>query len=56
MSKDDIQKMKIAVIAGAAEALNYKESHPREGDEKAIQHVTRKMRDIIRKIEKEEYE
>jgi len=56
MTRDDTQKMKIAVIAGAAEALNYKEEHPKEGNDAAIQHVTRKMREIIKKIENEEYE
>ena len=48
--------MKIAVIAGAAEAIDYKEKHPRESNDRAIQHVTKKVREIIRKIDKEEYE
>jgi hypothetical protein len=56
MAKDQTQQMKIAVIAGAAEALDYREKHPKEGNDQAIQHVTKKMREIIKKIEKEEYE
>jgi hypothetical protein len=55
MAKDD-KKMKIAVIAGAAEALDYKNKHPRESDDRAVQHVTKKVREIIRKIESEEYD
>lgn len=55
MAKDD-KKMKIAVIAGAAEALDYKSRHPRESDDRAVQHVTKKVREIIKKIESEEYD
>jgi hypothetical protein len=52
---NDQQKIQLAVIAGAAEALDYKDKNPKESNERAIQHVTSKVREIIRKIDKQDF-
>jgi hypothetical protein len=39
--------MKMALIAGAAEALKYKREHPRASDEEALQHVNRQSSAIV---------
>jgi len=49
------EKLKMAVIAGAAEALNFIEKNPREPKEEAMQHVTKKADEIIKKIDIEEF-
>ena len=47
--------MKMAVIAGAAEALDFMERNPREEKEKAMQYVSEKVNEIIKKIDIEEF-
>ena len=46
--------IKMAVISGAAHALEYKRNNPRASDEDAIQHVTRESESILRKLDSEE--
>lgn len=48
------KEMKMAIIAGASHALQYKKDNPRAADEEAIQHVTREANNIISKINTEE--
>ena len=50
MSKVDSQ-VKMAVIAGAAEALKHKSQNPKKTDEDVIKHITRSVEDIIGKID-----
>ncbi len=45
------EKMIMAVIAGASEALKYKEENFNATDEEALKFVTKKAKEIIRKID-----
>ena len=49
--KDDERKIKMAVIAGASEAMKYKERNVRATDSEVLQHVTKKVRELVRNIE-----
>ncbi len=42
--------IKMALIAGASEALKYKREHPRDSDEDALQHINRESSDMVSKI------
>lgn len=45
------ESIKMAVIAGAASALKYKNAHPNASESETMSHVTREMRKIISEIE-----
>ena len=42
---------RMAVIAGAASALRFKEKNPRATEQEIIQHVTNNAEDIINRID-----
>ena len=46
--------LKMALVSGAAHALEYKRNNPRASDEDAIQHVTRESNQILEKLGSEE--
>jgi len=50
------KKLKMAVIVGASHALAYKERNPRTEDSEIIQHITREIDKIVRKIDSGESE
>lgn len=43
--------MKMAIIAGAAKALKYKEKNFRASDQEVLRHVTENVDEILEKIE-----
>lgn len=47
-------KLKMAIIAGAARALDYKDRHPRATTQEIIQHLTDRAEEMIKKIEEDE--
>jgi len=47
---NETNRLKIAVISGAAHALQYKQDNPRASDEDVLRHVTKEMREILKKI------
>jgi hypothetical protein len=47
------KRFKLAVIAGAAEALTYKERNPRATESEIMQHITQQIRNIINKIDED---
>ena len=47
----DDNKMRVAVIAGASEALKYKEKNPKAMDFEILQHITRNARIIVGNID-----
>ncbi len=49
MAKKD--KVKMAVIAGAAQAIRYKEENPRASESEIMGYVTKRMESIIRDLE-----
>lgn len=51
MVKDETLKM--AIVAGAACALKYKEENPKADESDVMSHVTRSIREIISKIDEE---
>jgi len=52
MAKEEKTKTtRMALIAGAASALRYKDKHPRATEQEIIQHVTNNADDIIDKID-----
>ena len=46
--------VKMAIISGAAHALEFKRQNPGVSDEEAIQHVNRESENILRKLDSEE--
>ena len=50
---DKERKTKMAVIAGASEALNYQARHPRATESEILQHVSKRVREIIGKIDED---
>jgi len=46
-------KVKMAVVAGAAAAFDYKENHPSATESEVMGYVTKKMVKIIRDLEEE---
>lgn len=46
--------VKMALISGAAHALEYKKLNPRATDEETIQHVNRESDEIAKKLNTEE--
>ncbi|HIG94843.1 MAG TPA: hypothetical protein HA283_04575 [Nanoarchaeota archaeon] len=51
MIEDKNKVVEIAVIAGAAHALEYKKKNPRASDEEAIQHVNKECKNILRRLD-----
>lgn len=47
---NETNRLKIAVISGAAHALQYKKENPRATDEEILQYVTRETRQILEKV------
>ena len=47
------QRLKMALISGAAHALSFKKENPEKTDEEAIKHVTEKAEKILEKIDDE---
>jgi hypothetical protein len=45
------KKTRMAIIAGAASALRYKDKHPKAPEQEIIQHVTNNADDILNKID-----
>ena len=43
----------MAIIAGAARALDYKERNPRASEQEVVQHVTSQAEEILSNIDKE---
>jgi len=48
---DKKEKIKMAVVAGAANAIRYKEEHPNASESEIMGYVTKKMPRIIRDLE-----
>ena len=48
------KRIKLAVVAGASEALKYKEKNPRATEQEIIQNLTNRMSEIVRKLDNEE--
>ncbi|MBI2451918.1 hypothetical protein HYV50_02450 [Candidatus Pacearchaeota archaeon] len=44
------ERLKLAVISGASQAVKYKEKNPRATSSEIIQHVTDKVEEILEKI------
>lgn len=49
--KEEGKTIRMAIIAGAASALRYKEKHPRAAEQEIIQHITNNADDILDKID-----
>ena len=45
------KRIELAVIAGASQALKYKERNPRATDQEILQHVTKEVKNVINKID-----
>ena len=46
--------LKMALISGASNALQYKREHPHSSDEEAIQHVNREAGKLVTKLGSDE--
>ena len=51
--KEEEDRMVMAVIAGAAHGIRYKEKNPRASEEEVIQHITETAKDILANIDEE---
>ena len=49
--EDEEKRLKMAIIAGAAQAARFKEKNPKATEEKVIQHVTDNVEEILKKID-----
>jgi len=47
----DNEKVKMAVIAGAACAMRYKELHPNATESEVLKYVSKEVRNILEQIE-----
>lgn len=47
------ETMKMAIVAGAAAAMKYKEKHPNASESEIMNHVTQNMSKIIEDIEED---
>ena len=47
------ENIKMAIVAGAAAAMKYKEKYPHATESEVINHVTQNMSHIIRDIEED---
>ncbi len=52
---EDEQKLKMAVIAGAAEALDFAEQNSQAEKSEIMQHISEKADKIIKRIDIEEF-
>jgi len=50
---EEDKRLKMAIISGAAHALTFKEENPKASEEEVIRHVTKEVRNILEKIDKE---
>lgn len=50
---EENKKLKMAIISGAAHALNYKKENPRASEEEVIRHVAKEAGKILEKIDDE---
>ena len=50
---EEDKRLKMAVISGAAHAMQYKEKNPRSTEDQVIQHVTKEVEKILEKIDEE---
>lgn len=48
---DEVKRLRMAVIAGAAKAARYKEKNPRASESEIIQHITENAEEIIENID-----
>jgi hypothetical protein len=48
---EENKRLHMAVIAGAAQAIRFREENPNSSEEKVIQHVTEKVEEILEKID-----
>tara|TARA_Y100000310_G_C20588178_1_gene766544 strand:+ start:1227 stop:1388 length:162 start_codon:yes stop_codon:yes gene_type:complete len=51
--EEENKKLRMAVIAGAAQAIKYKSKFPKSSDEEAIQDITSRVAEIIDEIDDE---
>ncbi len=51
---DEKKMMKMAIIAGASEAMNYKNKNPSASTEEVIRHVSAQSSEIVSKINTEQ--
>jgi len=49
--EDEEKRLKMAIIAGAAKAIRFKERNPRALEQEVIQHVTDEAKKILEKID-----
>ncbi len=52
MDEED-KKLKMAVISGAAHAINFKEKNPNATEQEIIQYITKETEKILEKIDEE---
>lgn len=50
MKKDEKESLKVAVIAGAASAMEYKQKKPSASESEVIKHVTKHIKEILEKV------
>ncbi len=50
---EENKKLKMALISGAAHAINFKEKNPHASEQEIIQHITREAENILKKIDEE---
>ena len=48
---DEKKKMKMAIIAGASHAMNYKQKNPGATEEQVLQHITKEANFILENID-----
>ena len=51
--ENEKNRIKMAVISGASNAIRYKEKNPGATEEEVIKHVTKKVDEILKKIDDE---
>ena len=49
--EDEEKRLHMAIIAGAAKAIRYKEENPRATEQEVVQHVTENSKEILKKID-----
>ena len=49
---EDKNRMKMAIISGASNAIRYKEKNPGATEEEVIKHVTKEVEKILKEIDK----
>jgi len=51
--KDKKETLKMAIIAGAASALKYKEKKPMASESEIMRYITKNIREILEKVNSE---